>query len=428
MLATDAESGPVPPTTDRSTFFRQSGWLMIANIGGGMLMWLVHFLNKIIPDTEYGVFGFLLTAVMLVPQMPIQMVFAQQTAKALAMNKTAELSGFIRRAWLGTLVVWVLGVGALFVFQGWVMHRENLTNPAGLWITMVAIILQVWMPLLWGVLQGQQNFVWLGWSMISSGVGRLTCATIAVLLIHKWAAQDWYAPGMIIGVVAGLTLATIIGAWHTRSIWLLRPAPFDWGALARQVIPVLLTFFGFQVLFTADTLFVQAYFPKDTEFYVSAGTLSRALMWLVGPLAAVMFPRLVHSAAKGEKQNLTGLVLTGTVILAGVGAVGLALVGPLVVKIVYKQAFVHVAASLLPWYAAAMIPLSAANVLLNDLLAKPSSKAALGAAVFALCIAYAVTLSQYHPSLVRILQIVCVFNLLLLGISAYFTWQAKKAA
>jgi hypothetical protein len=329
---------------------------------------------------------------------------------------------------MGTLVVWILGVGALFVFQGWIMQRENLTNPAGLWITMVAIILQVWMPMLWGVLQGQQNFLWLGWSMISSGVGRLTCATIAVLLIRKYAAADWYAPGMIIGVVAGLTLATVIGSWQTRGLWQLQPARFDWGALARQVIPVLLTFFGFQVLFTADTLFVQAYFPTQTEFYVSAGTLSRALMWLVGPLAAVMFPRLVHSAAKGEKQNLTGLVLMGTAILAGVGAVGMSLVGPLVVKLVYKQTFVQVAASLLPWYAGAMIPLSMANVLLNDLLAKPSSKGALGAAVFTLCIAYVVTLSQYHPSLVRILQIVCLFNLLLLGIAAFFTWQTKKAA
>src|SRR6267142_683806 len=105
MLA-DAKSVPVTTSTsDRSTFFRQSGWLMIANIGGGMLMWLVHFLNKIIPDTEYGVFGTLLTVVMLVPQMPIQMVFAQQTAKAVATNTAAQLSGFLRRAWLGTLVV-----------------------------------------------------------------------------------------------------------------------------------------------------------------------------------------------------------------------------------------------------------------------------------------------------------------------------------
>ena len=83
------------------------------------------------------------------------------------------------------------------------------------------------------------------------------------------------------------------------------------------------------------------------------------------------------------------------------------------------------AAALLPWYAAAMVPLSVANVLLNDLMAKPSSKGALGAAVFALAIAYAVVLTQFHPSLVGVLQVVCLFNTLLLCICAYFTWRAK---
>src|SRR5206468_6066473 len=117
MFAAKADSASLTPMQERSTFFRQSGWLMIANIGGGMMMWLVHFLNKIIPNTEYGVFGFLLTAVMLVPALPIQMVFAQQTASAIASNRMGQLSGFIRRAWLGTFVVWVLALGALFTFQ-----------------------------------------------------------------------------------------------------------------------------------------------------------------------------------------------------------------------------------------------------------------------------------------------------------------------
>ena len=70
-------------TSPRSTFFRQSGWLMTASVGGGLLMWAVHFLSKRIPDAEYGVFGTLLAVVIFIPGMPLQMVLAQQTAKAL---------------------------------------------------------------------------------------------------------------------------------------------------------------------------------------------------------------------------------------------------------------------------------------------------------------------------------------------------------
>ena len=65
MLAANAESVPVTETSHRSSFFRQSGWLMIANIAGGMMMWAVHFLNRFIHAGEYGRFGFFLAVVMI---------------------------------------------------------------------------------------------------------------------------------------------------------------------------------------------------------------------------------------------------------------------------------------------------------------------------------------------------------------------------
>src|SRR5207249_1810794 len=126
---------------------------------------------------------------------------------------------------------------------------------------------------------------------------------------------------------------------------------------------LMLGFGAFQFLFTADTMFAKAYFDEDTVgFYGAAGTLSRALMWLVGPLASVMFPRIVHSAAKAEKSDLMGLVLLGTGILAVLGAISLSILGPWIVRFVSGQRFVAVASSLLPWYAAAMVPLALANV------------------------------------------------------------------
>ena len=103
---------------------------------------------------------------------------------------------------------------------------------------------------------------------------------------------------------------------------------------------------------------------------MSAGTLSRALLWLVVPLATVMFPKIVHSVARSEKSNLLGLVLLGTAILAAGGALGLCVLGPWVIKLIYKGSYVAVASSVLPWYAWAMVPLSLANVLVNNLLAR----------------------------------------------------------
>ena len=432
MLGAKAESAPLAPTNDRSTFFRQSGWLMIANIGGGVFMWAVHFLNKFMPDGEYGIFGALLSVIMLLPALPLQMVFAQQTARAIATNKIGELSALIRRAWGGTFAVWLAAMVIIFFSQDWILDRWQLANPVGLWVTMVAVLLSIWMPIFWGVLQGQQNFLWLGWSMISNGFLRLTTAAIAVILLYNLAtarhfSAGTYAAGVMIGVVGGVAIAVGIAVWQTRGLWKTTVARFDWRNFSRQVTPLLLAFLSFQVLFTADTIFVKSYFTgHETDFYVGAGTLSRALMWLVGPLATVMFPRLVQSAAKGEKQDLMGLVLAGTALLAVVGALSLTLLGPLVVKIVYKGSFVQEVPLLLPWYGAAMVPLSLANVLLNNLMAKPSSKGALAGWILALAIGYVGALTQFHRSLVQVLQVVCVFNTLLLAVCAWFSWRARQ--
>jgi O-antigen/teichoic acid export membrane protein len=195
---------------------------------------------------------------------------------------------------------------------------------------------------------------------------------------------------------------------------------------------LMLGFAAFQFLFTGDTLFVRAYFSADeTGFYVGAGTLARALMWLVGPLAMVMFPKIVHSTAKSQKSDLMGVVLLGTGVLAACGAVGLWIIGPWVVKLVYKEAYVQVGASVLPWYAWAMLPLALANVLLNNLLARSQFRVVAPLVVLAVCYGIALVVvggragGNGAPGLVTVLKTMGVFNLLLFAVCGWFTLRMK---
>ena len=192
--------------------------------------------------------------------------------------------------------------------------------------------------------------------------------------------------------------------------------------------------FGFgacQFMFTSDTMFAKAYFAGDEMApYVAAGTLSRALLWLVLPLATVMFPKIVHAAAKSEKTNLFNLVVLGTAVLAICGALGLWLVGPLMVKIVYKSSYVAATTALLPWYAGAMVPLALANVMVNDLLAR--ARFGVVPWMVLLAVAYGFTLPamlNHFPGRQEVvLQTLGAFNLLLFLLCAWFTWGVKGKA
>jgi O-antigen/teichoic acid export membrane protein len=385
----------------------------------------VHPLAKKISPDEYSIFVTMLMVTSLIPTLPLQMVFAQQTAGTLATGRERQLALMIRWGWLLTFVAW--GIVALFflTFQHRIMEGWELTSPMTLWVTLLALLMNLWMPLFSGVLQGRQDFFWLGWASIIGGVGRVAVAVFIVLAFHGGAT------GMMFGAFAGLGAWAGIAIWRSRDLWLTKTDPFDARGLLKQAVPLMLGFGVVQFFLTADTMFVKAFFPGDEMApYGVAGTLSRALLWLVLPLAAVMFPKIVHATMKSEKSNLFGIVLLGTAALAICSAAGLCVVGPLVVKLAFKAQYVAETTKLLPWYAGAMIPLALANVLVNDLMARGKFKVVLPMVLVAVAYGFMLPamLHKFPGHMVVALQTLGGFTLLLLGICAWFTWGAPAKA
>ncbi len=417
MVSEAEATQPVPARTvaQHSSFFRQSGWLMFANVASGALMYGVHFFSKTIPETEYAIFVTLLALTMCIPIMPLQMVFAQQAAATLATGRQRQLSGMFRRAWLGLTLLWGLGAVVMWFVQDQLIARWQLSNPAALWITLLVILASAWLPMFLGLLQGKQDFFTFGWTMILNGIGRIGAGAVIVLILGG------YAAGIMTGAFIGLVFALLLAIWQTREIWSGPSEPFDARALVKQVAPLLAGFGACQFLMAADTMFVKAYLPENSQCYGAAGTLSRALVWAVGPLTAVMFPRIVASAAKSEKSNLFGLTLVCTAALAIVGVVCLWLLGPWVVRLMAKPSYVEVTTQILPWYAGAMVPLCLANVLASNLLGK--SQFAVVIPMVLLAVGYGVTLTFVHGSFVQVLQLLGAFNLALLGVCAWFTFR-----
>src|SRR5271155_4349611 len=100
-----AEKIPTIDHKPHAAFFRQSGWLMIATIIAGIMSYGVHPLAKYISKSEYSIFGTMLMVTACIPNLPLQMIFAQQTASALATNRSRQLSGMIRLGWLLTFIL-----------------------------------------------------------------------------------------------------------------------------------------------------------------------------------------------------------------------------------------------------------------------------------------------------------------------------------
>lgn len=397
--------------------------MMFATVASGVLMMLVHGLAKKMPGAEYGVSGTLLQllAWLTIPSIGLQMVFAHQTAASVTEEQERQLRGTFRAVILAGLGLWVLVLGIVALNQQAILTTLKIANPAGLWVTMMCGLFMLWLPVCLGVLQGRQNFFWVGWAQIFNGSGRLVFAAIAVLIFQAHAA------GFMIGALLGLVVAFIACMWQVRQLWQGTTARVDWKTWLSTVVPLTFGLGASQFQTNADVIVVQANFPGDeTGAYVAVGTLCRALVAFTAPLAAVMFPILVRSVAKSESSNALKLTLIGTAVLGGIGAIGLSVFAPWLLKLVKPEFLVMT--PIIAWFAWGMLPLALANVLINHLLAH--KRYAVVPWLVAVAVGYWFTINHYHDSYLTVVKAIGGFNLLMLLVASGFAWfsRSEKAA
>ena len=301
--------------------------------------------------------------------------------------------------------------------------RELITRPALLWITVFIGLAMLWWPVLQGVLQGRQNFLWLGWLQIFNGVGRFLAVLVFVTLL------GWNAVGAVTAALIGFWAAVGLALWQTGDILREPGAPVDWRGWLARVIPLSLGLGASQFVMAADQLVVQSVFDKSvTGFYGAAGTIGRALVFFTIPMVAVMFPKIVRSAALAEDTSVMKQALGVTALMGGGAALACTLFPKLPLWLMYEPEYLQVA-PLVPWFAWCMLPLTLANVLIGNLLARQRFRAVPWLVLVAA--GYGVTLVLRGPSFQAMPQMAAfrsvvltlgAFSTLLLGVSVWFTW------
>jgi O-antigen/teichoic acid export membrane protein len=424
----------------RLTFFRQSGWMMIATTLGGVFMWAVHVPAARMPKAEYGVLGALLQVLnlMLIPALGLQTVFAQQTAAAITEDRARQLARTVRQMLLAVFVIWV-GMAALAVAcRQTLLGSLKITNPAALWITVLIALAMLWWPILQGVLQGRQNFLWFGWVQILNGCVRFS----GVMVLVWW--LGCYAAGAMTAALFGFWAALLISAWHSRAVWLAPGAPVPWRGWLGRVVPLTLGLGASQFMMAADQVFVQSIFDREvTGLYTAAGTIGRALVIFTGPVMAVMFPKVVASAARAERTDVLAQALGATALLGGLAALACTVLPELPLRVVYPREYLAIA-PLLPWFAWCMLPLTLANVLIGNLLAREQFAAvpwllsvAIGYGIALKVVALGISavmqggafnLGEQMAAFQTVVRTIGCFSSLLLAVAAWFTWGRRPEA
>ena len=402
----------------KQKFFRQSSWMMFASVAAGAFMFAVHFFSEAIGDAAYGQFGILLSilAILSIPGLGLQMVFAHQAAAVTTDEQRQRLTGTAHAVLLWTFLIWLATTLGIWIWQRLILHSLEISG-AALLVTVLLVLVTLWKPIFYGILQGNQSFLWMGWASIASGMGRFVAVAAIVLLLGG------RATGIMAGALLGELVALTIGIWRSREVWGRKGDPIEWRAWLSKVVPLTFGFGAFQFMFMVDPMFVRIFFDKNqTGGYIAAGILTRALVLFTGPLAAVMFPKVVRSVALAQKTNMLKVTFVSTAILAGLAAIFIAYILPFGLRLFFKGPFAA-GIPLLPPFAASMAVLTVTNVLINNLLARGKFQVVPWLTLIAG--AYALALLKYHASLEQVIYTLGAFSVLMACVCVFFTWRSE---
>ncbi len=361
-------------SASRTSFFKQSGWMVIATFGGGVLMLGVQLLvNRLMSVAEYTELLTLLKIITFV-SMPVgglTTVFAHQAAAAADDEAAKRMRSCARTILSGTTMLWVAMLALAALGEGWIMETMQLGSRPAFWMTMIVALSTLLTPLFRGLLQGAHRFAPLGWTLVADGVIRFFGAVFILIVVTKSAA------GVMTAALIGQWVALGIGFWWARELFLGPGSKVDWSGWIRTAAPLIVGSGVIVFFISADFIFARTLFPDIEDIdklYVPGNMVGFAMAQLAVPIAAVMFPRVVRNstnAGKGEELRWT-LILTA--IIGGAASL-LATVAPqLPVLVIFKGEYAE-GKALVPWYAWSMLIFTLANVLISNLMARSEFRA-----------------------------------------------------
>jgi hypothetical protein len=406
--------------------------MVISTFTGGAMMALVHTVARRMGAAEYSTFVTLLRMLIImgIPMAAMQTIFARQAAAVTNDARQRQLITTVRAILLGTFVIWLVCAVAVLAAMRPLSHLLKVNNPVALYFTLAVGLTGLWIPVAKGVLQGQHRFLGLGWLQISDGVGRFGIMLLVILCFGGKAAAAMFA------VLVGQMMTILIAAWLTYPIWSVRPTlRFNAKKWLGEAVPLTLGLGTVLLMSSIDMIFVQGLFPdaRQTALYGGAMLTGFAIIQFIAPVALVMFARVAQNVARSERGDSLGLTLWATILFGAMAAIGCTLLPKLPLRMMYfSNPEMWKAAPLVPWFAWALLPLTVANVLVQNILAQARFNAVLWlvlvppAYATALCF-QASSLLRMNPfdAFTRVIQTLGLASTVLCLVAAWFSRHSQ---
>lgn len=378
-------------------------------------MWFVHRVSTHwLSDQEYASLVTFIRSLnlMAIPVCGVQAFFAQKTARVASEQEKSDLAALVYKVSLGIFLFWILSGVGIFFCQVAVLAFFKLSSEF-LIATLLVFLLVLLRPVGMGLLQGNQNFFWFGWSQIFDGALRFFSILFILFLFHGNATSAVY------GVLIGILVCVIICAWQSKSLWWSEKRGRCQNKVIAELLPMTLATGIPLLMLSVDSLVVKAYFSEtDVAVHSAAGVVAGALYFFIYPVTIVMFPKIAQKANRSEKKSVLFSALAVTLVVGLCAVVGSYFFRGLIMKVMFAdQAYLAPVKNLIPWFTLATLPLALALVLISNLMARGRYWSV--PYLIVVSIGYVLSLMVWHENSSQVIMQTGLFNGLLLLVSAF---------
>lgn len=309
-------SGPVSGAGQGDRLVRHGvlllGLSQVANLAGIAFHMLM---GRSLTVDEYGILGTLLNMFLVLasPLDALRNAMAHFAARAEQEGRRADARALFR-AWVGRMLMVGLPAGlALVVAAPWVAGFFHFATPRAVWMAGCLLPVMLIVPVVAGVLQGLQAFVWMAVSTQSWVVIRLLLGALLLWLLSATALTAFLAHALAQGL--GLAIALTGLGLLLRGVTRDGAAP---AGVGHYFLQSMLLLAGYGVLMNSDVMLVRHFHPEAAGYFAQAATIGRSVIFLPMPIALALFPKVISSGASSSASRQTlGRALAMALFLIG---------------------------------------------------------------------------------------------------------------
>lgn len=318
--------------------YRKSFIIMISAFVSGVINYLFNPLAaRLLNPAQYGELLTMLAVVNVVaiPATTSATVTTQFVSRYLALGDEDALGGFIVKMYRSIALVSGAFIAVFVVLIPIMMRFFHFSSSAPLLLLNIIILGALIYPIAQGIIQGRQQFIRLSVINVTGSVLRAISVIVAMVLGFQLTG--------IIGLlgVGSLVLLYIAFRWTRTKRPRTKVVNFSTNRLIRQGVYALLANVGLAIFLNIDVLITKRFLSPDLAGqYGIVSLLGKAIYFLGGSLALVLFPMVLSRHAKNESSTSIITKALVAISLITVGAVAIFMIfGPFVVRTLFGSRY-----------------------------------------------------------------------------------------